>query len=155
MAQFKFNKGYQCADFQSETNQWLGSEIAFCFLSTPSHLKRKREKNKTQRPCSPCRNGPILTCLTIVLFKDIQESSMNKTILKRIWVAFLWLYYVSEEYLIDKWMKINVNLNRAEKLQCQLKISHYYCVLGVPNLSGVLIYPINSIFTLVYIQIYY
>lgn len=52
-------------------------------------------------------------------------------------------------------MKINVNFNHEEKLQCQLKISHYYCVLGVTNLFSVLIYPINSIFTLVYIQIYY
>jgi len=39
-------------------------------------------------------------------------------------------------------MKINAKLNDAEKVQCQLKLAHYYCVLGVTNWFCILIYPI-------------
>lgn len=51
-------------------------------------------------------------------------------------------------------MKNNIDLNDAEKVQCQLKITHYYCMLGVTNSFCILIYPINYIFILVLIQIY-
>lgn len=36
------------------------------------------------------------------------------------------MHYVSEEDLIDKRMKIDVNLNDAEKVPCQLGINPLY-----------------------------